>query len=210
MSRYHALFSPLTIKHLRIRNRLLSTSHAPGYAVGGRITERYLRYQEEKARGGVGLTQFGGATAVSIENSFHYGQNRPVSAHGECDQGGSEGAGVSRHPGDGRFHRRVRGHGGARRHDRHDARLHRGPAFRRQGRPRRRGRRTAVRGRRLLRGPRDQREGRSVHPESRHQPRGKAAARHRPFAGAAAASTPRCSIRCVCARTSSEASNERP
>ena len=74
MSRYPALFSPLTLKHLRIRNRLLSTSHAPGYAVGGRITERYLRYQQEKARGGVGLTQFGGATAVSIENSFHYGQ----------------------------------------------------------------------------------------------------------------------------------------
>lgn len=74
MSRYPTLFSPLAIKHLRIRNRLLSTSHAPGYAVGGRITERYLRYQEEKARGGVGLTQFGGATAVSIENSFHYGQ----------------------------------------------------------------------------------------------------------------------------------------
>ena len=74
MNPYPALFTPLTIKHLEIRNRLLSTSHSPGYAVGGRITERYLRYQEEKARGGIGLTQFGGATAVSIENSFHYGQ----------------------------------------------------------------------------------------------------------------------------------------
>ncbi len=74
MNPYSALFAPLEIKHLKIRNRLLSTSHSPGYAVGGRITERYLRYQEEKARGGVGLAQFGGATAVSIENSFHYGQ----------------------------------------------------------------------------------------------------------------------------------------
>ena len=74
MNPYSALFAPLHIKHLEIRNRLLSTSHSPAYAVGGRITERYLRYQEEKARGGVGLTQFGGATAVSIENSFHYGQ----------------------------------------------------------------------------------------------------------------------------------------
>ena len=74
MNPYPALFTPLTIKHLEVRNRLLSTSHSPGYAVGGRITERYLRYQEEKARGGIGLTQFGGATAVSIENSFHYGQ----------------------------------------------------------------------------------------------------------------------------------------
>ena len=74
MSRYDTLFSSLTIKHLRIRNRLLSTSHAPGYAVGGHITERYRSYQAEKARGGVGLTQFGGATSVSVENSFHYGQ----------------------------------------------------------------------------------------------------------------------------------------
>ena len=74
MNAYAALFTPLRIRHLSIRNRLLSTSHAPGYASGGHITERYRRYQAEKARGGVGLTQFGGATAVSVENSFHYGQ----------------------------------------------------------------------------------------------------------------------------------------
>lgn len=74
MPSYDALFQPLAIKRLVIRNRFLSTSHAPGYAVGGHVTERYRRYQAEKARGGVGLTQFGGATAVSVENSFHYGQ----------------------------------------------------------------------------------------------------------------------------------------
>jgi 2,4-dienoyl-CoA reductase-like NADH-dependent reductase (Old Yellow Enzyme family) len=68
------LFAPLTLRHLTIRNRFLSTSHAPGYADGGDITERYIAYEREKARGGVGLVQFGGATAVSIENSFHYGQ----------------------------------------------------------------------------------------------------------------------------------------
>ena len=68
------LFSPLRMKHVTIRNRFLSTSHAPGYAVHGNITERYIAYESEKAKGGVGLVQFGGATAVSIENSFHYGQ----------------------------------------------------------------------------------------------------------------------------------------
>ncbi len=68
------LFQPLTIRHLTIRNRFLSTSHAPGYAVHGNVTERYVAYEAEKARGGVGLVQFGGATAVSVENSFHYGQ----------------------------------------------------------------------------------------------------------------------------------------
>ena len=74
MAQYEALLKPLRIKHLTIRNRILSTSHCPGYAVGGQITERYRRYHAEKAKGGVGLTQFGGATGVSPENSYHYGQ----------------------------------------------------------------------------------------------------------------------------------------
>ena len=74
MAGYDALFEPLRIKGLTIRNRFLSTSHCPGYAENGRIGERYVRYHEEKARGGVGLTQFGGATTVSPENSYSYGQ----------------------------------------------------------------------------------------------------------------------------------------
>jgi 2,4-dienoyl-CoA reductase-like NADH-dependent reductase (Old Yellow Enzyme family)/thioredoxin reductase len=59
---------------MRIPNRFMSTSHAPGYASGGHITERYVLYETEKAKGGVGLVQFGGATAMSPENSFKYGQ----------------------------------------------------------------------------------------------------------------------------------------
>ncbi|MGI9415152.1 MAG: N-methylproline demethylase, partial [Hyphomicrobiales bacterium] len=74
MALYDALFEPLEIKRLTIRNRFLSTSHAPAYARGGEITERYVRYHREKAKGGVGLTQFGGATAVAPENSSYYGQ----------------------------------------------------------------------------------------------------------------------------------------
>lgn len=68
------LFEPLTIKRMTIRNRFLSTSHSPGLAAGGIIGDRYIRYQAEKAKGGVGLSQFGGATAVSPENSSYYGQ----------------------------------------------------------------------------------------------------------------------------------------
>ncbi len=34
MATYDALFQPLTIKNLTIRNRFLSTSHQPAYAVG--------------------------------------------------------------------------------------------------------------------------------------------------------------------------------
>lgn len=74
MGTYDRLFEPLAIRNLTLRNRFLSTSHEPGYVLAGNITDRYIAYQEEKAKGGVGLTQFGGATAVSAENSFYYGQ----------------------------------------------------------------------------------------------------------------------------------------
>lgn len=74
MAAYESLFQPLTIRNMKIRNRFLSTSHEPGYVLAGDITDRYIDYQAEKSKGGVGLTQFGGATAVSAENSFYYGQ----------------------------------------------------------------------------------------------------------------------------------------
>ena len=74
MAPHHVLFQPLTIKNVTLRNRFMSSSHQPGYAVGGEFTERYLHYEAEKAKGGVGLVQFGGATTVSIENCFYYGQ----------------------------------------------------------------------------------------------------------------------------------------
>ena len=74
MGLYDPLFEPLVLKNLTIKNRFLSTSHAPAYCENGVINERYVRYHEEKARGGVGMTQFGGATAVSPECSTYYGQ----------------------------------------------------------------------------------------------------------------------------------------
>ncbi len=74
MTKYPALFEPLQIKNLVIRNRFLSTSHAPAFGANGVITDRYVAYHAEKAKGGVGLTQFGGATTVGPENSCYYGQ----------------------------------------------------------------------------------------------------------------------------------------
>ena len=74
MGVYDPLLEPLKIKRLTVKNRFLSTSHAPSYAQNGEITERYIRYHAEKAKGGVGMTQFGGATAVAAENSIYYGQ----------------------------------------------------------------------------------------------------------------------------------------
>src|SRR4029453_1494268 len=81
MAQLAPLFSPLTIKHITIKNRFLSTSHAPGYAVLGDITDRYVAYEAEKAKGGVGLAQVGRATGVLVENSFHYGQINGATDH---------------------------------------------------------------------------------------------------------------------------------
>jgi 2,4-dienoyl-CoA reductase-like NADH-dependent reductase (Old Yellow Enzyme family) len=68
------LLQPLKIKGLTIKNRIISTSHAISYAVDGKPKERYQLYQEEKARGGIGLTMFGGASNVAPDSPSVFGQ----------------------------------------------------------------------------------------------------------------------------------------
>jgi 2,4-dienoyl-CoA reductase-like NADH-dependent reductase (Old Yellow Enzyme family) len=74
MAQYDALLTPLTVKHLRIRNRIVSTAHAPAYAEDGMPKERYQLYHEEKAKGGIGLTIFGGSSTVSVDCPATFGQ----------------------------------------------------------------------------------------------------------------------------------------
>lgn len=45
------LLQPITIKHLTIRNRIMSTSHACGLHDDGMPAEQYQAYHEEKAKG---------------------------------------------------------------------------------------------------------------------------------------------------------------
>ena len=52
----------------------MSTSHASTLDVGGMPLERYQRYHEEKARGGIALTMFGGSSMVSKDSSWGGGQ----------------------------------------------------------------------------------------------------------------------------------------
>lgn len=74
MSRYGALLAPFRIKHLTLRNRIVSTAHAPGYAVDGMPKDRYQLYHTEKAKGGLALTMFGGSSTVSPECPATFGQ----------------------------------------------------------------------------------------------------------------------------------------
>src|SRR4051794_20409342 len=62
------LLEPFELKHLRLKNRVVSTSHEPAYAEDGMPKERYLRYHLEKARGGLALTMLGGAACVAPES----------------------------------------------------------------------------------------------------------------------------------------------
>lgn len=71
---YRALFTEFKLGKLTFKNRIMSTSHAPAYAEGGMPTERYQRYHEEKARGGLALTMFGGASAIAPDSPPSFGQ----------------------------------------------------------------------------------------------------------------------------------------
>ena len=62
------LFEPLTIGKLILKNRIMSTSHASGMDDDGMPGERYQRYHEEKAKGGLALTMFGGSSNVAPDS----------------------------------------------------------------------------------------------------------------------------------------------
>ena len=74
MSPVEALLRPLKIKHLTLRNRVMSTSHAPSYVGTACRKERYQLYHEEKAKGGIGLTMFGGSSSVAADSPASFGQ----------------------------------------------------------------------------------------------------------------------------------------
>ena len=58
------LLQPFSLRHLTLKNRIMSTSHTMLYAVDGAPQARYQLYHEEKAKGGLALTMFGGSSAV--------------------------------------------------------------------------------------------------------------------------------------------------
>ena len=67
------LLQPFQLKHLTLRNRLMSTSHEPAYTEGGIPKERYRLYHVEKAKGGIALTMFGGSSVVSVDSPQAFG-----------------------------------------------------------------------------------------------------------------------------------------
>ena len=62
------LLQPFQLKHVLLKNRIMSTSHACGLEEGGLPKERYQVYHEEKAKGGIALTMFGGSSNVAPDS----------------------------------------------------------------------------------------------------------------------------------------------
>lgn len=62
------LLQPFRLKHLTLRNRIITTSHEPAYADDGMPKERYRAYHVERAKGGVAMTMTAGSAAVSIDS----------------------------------------------------------------------------------------------------------------------------------------------
>jgi len=70
------LLQPFQLKHLRLKNRIMTASHEPAYAEDGMPKERYLAYHLERAKAGIALTMTAGSAAVSkdsppIFNNLH-------------------------------------------------------------------------------------------------------------------------------------------
>ena len=67
------LLQPYQIKGLRLRNRVMSSSHEPAYAEDGMPKERYRAYHVEKAKGGMAMTMTAGSALVSPDSPAAFG-----------------------------------------------------------------------------------------------------------------------------------------
>ena len=74
MSAYKSLMSPLKLGHVTLKNRIVSAAHAPGLAENGKPGMRYQLYHEEKAKGGLAMTMFGGSSNIARDSGSIYGQ----------------------------------------------------------------------------------------------------------------------------------------
>jgi 2,4-dienoyl-CoA reductase-like NADH-dependent reductase (Old Yellow Enzyme family)/thioredoxin reductase len=67
------LLQPFQLKHLTLKNRVMSTSHEPAYSEDGLPKERYRLYHAEKAKGGIAMTMTAGSAIVSRDSPAAFG-----------------------------------------------------------------------------------------------------------------------------------------
>ena len=57
------LLQPFQLKHLTLKNRIMTTSHEPAYPEDGMPKDRYRAYHEVRAKAGVALAMTAGSAA---------------------------------------------------------------------------------------------------------------------------------------------------
>src|SRR5277367_5420384 len=62
------LLQPFQLRHLTLRNRIMTTSHEPAYPEEGMPKARYRAYHVARAKGGIALTMTAGSAAVSRDS----------------------------------------------------------------------------------------------------------------------------------------------
>ena len=62
------LLQPYQLKHLTLKNRIMTTSHEPAYPEDGMPKDRYRAYHVERAKAGVAMTMTAGSASVSRDS----------------------------------------------------------------------------------------------------------------------------------------------
>ncbi len=62
------LLQPYQLKHLTLRNRIMTTSHEPAYGEDGMPKDRYRLYHVERAKAGVAMVMTAGSASVSRDS----------------------------------------------------------------------------------------------------------------------------------------------
>ena len=62
------LLQSFQLKHLKLKNRIITTSHEPAYNENGMPKDRYIAYHLERAKGGIAMTMTAGSAVVSKDS----------------------------------------------------------------------------------------------------------------------------------------------
>ena len=62
------LLQSFQLKHLNLKNRIITTSHEPAYNEDGFPKDRYIAYHLERAKGGIAMTMTAGSAVVSKDS----------------------------------------------------------------------------------------------------------------------------------------------
>ncbi|MCK0151460.1 NADH:flavin oxidoreductase [Marivita sp. S6314] len=62
------LLQPYQLKHLTLKNRIMTTAHEPAYPEDGMPKDRYIAYHAERAKGGIAMAMTAGSASVSRDS----------------------------------------------------------------------------------------------------------------------------------------------